>query len=227
MENFQYTYLAGDLFFLVIWIILFLHRQDLRKKILVMSLLVAPMGPISELFYLRDYWQPQLFNGWVIGVEDLLFGFVIGGIAAVIYEEIFGEKYLKRHLPAHRKWMFAIALFGAVWMTVGNLILGFNSIYVSMLGFLIVGISFLVLRHDLLKDALFSGLLVGALMFIFYLIFGFIFEGVIQKWWMLGNISGIIILGAPLEELMWGFGWGFVAGPAYEFVNGLKFKKLN
>jgi len=224
-ENFQHAYLIGNLFFLAVWIILFLYRRDLRRKILIMSLAIAPMGPLSQLFYSRDYWHPQLFNGWLIGIEDLLFSFAIGGIATVIYEELFGKKYMKRHLSAHPKWMFAVALFGIVWMFVGNLVLGFNSIYVSTLGFLIIGASFLFFRHDLLKDALFSALFVGGLMFVFYLLFGFIFDGIIQEWWMLKNISGIIILGAPLEELMWGFGWGFVAGPAYEFINGLRFRK--
>jgi len=68
----QYAYLFGDLFFLFIWLILFFARKDLRKQMLIMSFVVAPMGPISEIFYLRDYWQPQLFNGWSVGVEDLL-----------------------------------------------------------------------------------------------------------------------------------------------------------
>src|SRR3989344_2113188 len=167
-DSFQYTYLLGDLFFLLIWIILFIFRRDLRKEIFIMSLVVAPMGPMSEFFYLRDYWHPELFTGWAIGIEDLLFSF--------------------------------------------------NSIYVSILSFLIIGASILFFRHDLLKDALLSGLLVGILMFIFYFIFGLIFDGVIQKWWMLKNISGILVFSAPLEELMWGFGWGFVAGPAYEFI---------
>ena len=90
---------------------------------------------------------------------------------------------------------------------------------------MIIGASFLFFRHDLLKDALLSGLLVGGLMFVFYLLFSLIFDGIINEWWMLKNISGIIIYGAPLEELMWGFGWGFVADPAYEFINGLRFRK--
>lgn len=223
--DFQYAYLTGSLFFLLVWIILFLYRRDLRKEMLIMSLVVAPMGPLSQFFYLRDYWQPELFSGWVIGFEDLLFGFAIGGIAAVIYEIFFGKKYVKRHLPTHSKWMFAVALFGIIWMFVGSMVLNFNSIYVSTLGFLIIGTSILFYRHDLLKDALFSGLLVGGLMFVFYLIFSQLFDGVIQEWWKLENISGILIFSAPLEELMWGFGWGFVAGPAYEFINGLRFKK--
>jgi len=224
-NNFQHAYLLGDIFFLLVWLILFLLRRDTRKEMFIMSLLVAPMGPISEFFYLRDYWRPELFNSWPIGIEDLLFAFSIGGIAAVIYEEFFGKKYEKKDLASHPKWMFAATLFGIAWMFVGNILLGYNSIYVSTLGFLIIGVSFVLFRHDLLKNALFSGLLVSGLMFIFYLIFGTLFGGIIQKWWLLENISGILILGVPLEELMWGFGWGFVAGPAYEFINGLRIKK--
>jgi len=224
-DQLRYAYFIGDLFFLSVWFILFLRRRDLRREMLTMSLVVAPMGPLSEIFYLRDYWRPELFNGWHIGIEDLIFAFAIGGIAAVVYEEIFGKKYTKRHLSSHPKWMLTVAVFGLVWMLVGNIILRINSIYVSALGFMIIGIFVLFFRHDLLKDALFSGLLVGALMFIFYLLWNFVFgDDLIQKWWLLKNISGILVLGVPLEELMWGFGWGFVAGPAYEFINGLRIK---
>lgn len=225
MENFQYASLVGNLFFLSVWTILFLYRRDLRKEMLLMSLIIAPLGPVSELFYLRDYWQPQFFNGWLLIGQDLLFSFAIGGIAAVIYEEVFGKKHAKRHLTAHPKWVLAIALFGITWMVVGNLVLGFNSIYVSTLEFLIVGATFIFFRHDLLRNALFSGMLMAGLLLIFYFLFDTVFDGIIQRWWLLENISGIIIFGAPLEELMWGFGWGFAAGPAYEFINGLRFRK--
>jgi len=190
-----------------------------------MSFAVAPLGPLSEFFYLRDYWQPTLFTGWPIGLEDFLFGFFIGGIAGVIYEEIFGKKYVKRHLDTHPYWMFGVALFGLAFMVIGNIVLGFNSIYVSIAVFLIIGATMLLFRHDLLRNAFFSGLLVGALMFLFYLIFIPLFPNVIQEWWLLQNISGILLFGIPLEELAWGFGWGFFAGPAYEFVRGLKLKR--
>jgi len=188
-----------------------------------MSLLVAPMGPLSEFFYLRDYWRPELFNGWPIGLEDLLFAFLIGGIASVIYEEFFGRQYVKRQNMSHLKWMPVFAFFGVAWMIGGNIFLGFNSIYVSSLGFLIIGMLMIFLRRDLFVNALLSGLLVAGIMFAFYLVNGAIFGGgIVQRWWLLQNISGIIIFGAPIEELLWGFGWGFLAGPVYEFVNGLK-----
>jgi hypothetical protein len=226
VTDFRYAYLINNIFFAIVWLMLFFLRPDLRRKMTIMSIIVALIGPFSEFFYLRDYWRPEIFNGWMIGVEDVLFGFFIGGIAGVIYEEVFGKKYTKRHLHGHTTWMFASFLFLLVLMVVGNIFLGYNSGYVSILGFLAIGIIPIVQRHDLLKDAFISGFLMGCLMLVFYSVFTYLFDGIIQKWWLLHNLSGIIILEAPLEELLWGFGWGFVAGPAYEFINGLKFKKL-
>ncbi len=224
-NNFHYAYIFGCLFFSVIWICLFSLRKDLRKEMLIMSILVAPLGPLSELFYRRDYWQPQLFDGRTIGLEDLWWSFLIGGITAVVYEEFFGKKYLKRHLKKHSHWMLGMAALFILWMIVGNRIFGFNSIYVSSLGFLIIGFVSLLSRHDLIKDAFFSGFFISILMFLMYFTLTPLFPGVIQKWWMLKNISGVVIFGAPLEEIMWGFCWGFMAGPLYEFIRGLEFSR--
>lgn len=124
MKSIPTAYLTGDIIFFIIWGVLFFLRKDLRKKMLTMSLLIAPLGPLSEFFYLRDYWRPQLLFGFRIGVEDLLFAFTIGGISGVIYEELFGKKYIKRHLPAHRYWMLAFSLLGVGWMVLGNIFLG-------------------------------------------------------------------------------------------------------
>ena len=193
-----------------------------------MSFLVAPLG-FTQFFYFRDYWHPSYFLGTIFniaGVEDILFSFLIGGITAVIYEEIFGIQYAKRHVKNHLYFMFGCSLFGALFMFVGNVVLGFNSMYLSIAILLLTGIFILIFRHDLLRDAFFSGVLIGGLMFVFYLLFfNVMFDGIIAKWWLLDNISGILLFGIPLEELMWGFAWGFVAGPTYEFINGLKFKR--
>jgi len=224
-NNFQYSYLIGCIFFLIIWLILYIKRKDVRTKMLKMSIVVAPLGPLSSPLFLRDYWHPQFFNGWTVGIEDALFSFAIAGIAVVIYEELLGKRYISRHLKSHSKWMLGAAVFGIIWMYIGNEVLNFNSIYVSTSGLILIGLAVVIIRHDLLKDALFSGLIMSLIMLVFYSLFSYTFHGIIQEWWHLKNLSGIIIAGAPLEELMWGFGWGFIAGPAYEFINGLKFRK--
>jgi hypothetical protein len=226
--NFHYAYFISILFFLFIWIILFVVRGDLRKKMLTMSFLVAPLG-FTQFFYFRDYWHPIYSLGTifgVVGVEEIIFCFLIGGITAVIYEEVFGLKYTKRHLKNHPYWMLGFFVLGVLWMLIGNIILGFNSMYISISILLLTGFLVLIFRHDLLKDAFFSGILIGILMFVFYLLFfNTMFNDIIQKWWLLKNISGILILGVPIEELMWAFSWGFFAGPAYEFITGLRLKK--
>ena len=81
------------------------------------------------------------------------------------------------------------------------------------------------LRKDLLLDAFFTGLLVTMVMLLFYLVLVLLVPNVFQTWWMLHNISGVFVGGIPLEELLWCFSWGFVAGPAYKFVHGIRFAK--
>ncbi len=223
----QYAYLIGNLFFMLVWLILFLHRKDLRKEMLTMSSLITPLGITDMLFY-KDYWRPEftIDLGFNFGFESLLFCFFIGGITAVIYEEMFGKKYSHRHDTKRPKHLFAITGTAIFMLYFGVTLLSINSIYVSSFIMLLAGLAIIFIRHDLAKEALMSGVLVGLLMFIFYFFyFLIIFPDIIQKWWLLNNLSGILLYGVPVEELLWGFCWGFVAGPIYEFILGLKTKK--
>jgi hypothetical protein len=190
-----------------------------------MSVLTAPLGPIAEIFYRRDYWRPELFNGWAIGIEDIIFAFAIGGITAVIYEEVFGKRIATRRTKEHLGWLPVVIVMWTAWLIGGNIIFGLNSVYVTSIGLLLIGISFLAFRKDLIKEAILSGLLVGTLLFVFYLVFLKLFPGVVEDWWMLNNVSGYLVLGIPIEELVWGFCWGFAIGPAYEFICGYRLKK--
>ena len=96
MLSLKYAYLLGTIIFLIIWLILYLHRKDLRKEMIVMSMLVAILGMFSEyLWWTHDWWRPQTITGTTIGIEDLLLGFTNGGIAAVLYEELFKKRMYK------------------------------------------------------------------------------------------------------------------------------------
>ncbi len=222
-QDFKFAYLIFILIFALVWLALFCYRKDLRHQMWVMSLLVAPMGPLSELLYTKDYWTPSL-STYSLCIQDLLWAFFIGGITSVLYEELFAKKYSKRHARGRPFWLLAFIIFLISWMVLGNIVLGLNSMYVSVAAMLIMGILMITIRHDLFKDAFYSALLVGTLLFISYLIFLPFFPGIIQQWWHLENLSGILIFGIPIEELMWGFGWGIVAGPIYEFITGLRSK---
>lgn len=81
MEDYRYAYLFLSTLFAAIWSILFLARADLRRPMAVVSLVTAPLGPVSEYWYLQDYWRPPTLTAAAIHVEDILFAFVLGGVA--------------------------------------------------------------------------------------------------------------------------------------------------
>lgn len=193
---------------------------------LVMSILAAPLGPLSEIWYLRDYWKPELLGGWTIGFEDVWFAFSAGGIGSVIYEEIVGKRTIKRHLRKHNWLLGLFAIVTLVILIILNNVLGINSIYASLIAFLVPAVIIIAIRKDLIKDALLSGVFLTLLAFICYQFLIFLFPGIIQRWWMLHNISGILVARVPLEELLWFFSWGMLAGPLYEFIMGLNLERL-
>lgn len=215
---YQSAYLIGALIFGLVWLIFFWRRPDLRREMIVLSLLAGVMGPLSEHFYLQDYWQPRYWFPASIKFEDFLAGFFLGGISAVGYEVIW-RRHHSCACDLKTTWVLplatAVGLISLIGLFHG---LGVNSIYASILSFLLTAGIILTSRRDLWPAAVGSGLTLAAVMFIFYLIYQRIYPGIIQSWWRLKNISGILLLGVPIEELVWGFSWGLVAGPLYEFA---------
>lgn len=232
VDNFQYTYLLGSLIALPPWLYLFIHRKDCRKEILIASFCVVILAIIWAPWFLKDYWMPEyvhsyFFKNWRLGGgEDFLYGFFLGGISNVIYEEVFGKRFCKRRDRKHHWSWFLIPFFALFFLVFGlPVYFGINSIYASLVSFFILSIFMIYFRRDLFVDSLVSGFLVGLLTLLSYLVFLAFFPGVIHSWWLIPNLSGIFILEVPIEELLWAFGVGMVAGPFYEFFMGLKFKK--
>lgn len=227
MFDYRYAYLFGNLLIgFPIWLFLFWRRRDLRKEMLMMSILIGFLGPLSEFWYRQDYWMPLLFNGWPIGFEDYLFGFFAGGISGVVYEEVFVTKISHRRTRKHHWPLFILPLALLFLLILNVSFLGFhlNSIYASIIGFLLLASIFIYYRKDLLVDALSSGILSGLIMLIGYFVLINYFPDIFQRFWLLKNISGITIYTVPIEEIAWAFSWGMVAGPMYEFFMGLKFR---
>lgn len=212
------AYLIGAGIFGVVWLGFFLVRPDLRREILTLSMLAGIMGPISEHFYLQDYWQPEYWFPASWRVEDFLAGFFLGGISAVGYEVIWRKKY-QCACQLRTTWVLPlVAILGLgllVWLFHG---LGLNSIYASMIAFVAAAGFMLLFRPELVKPALGSGLVLAGVMFIFYLVYQQLYPGIIEQWWRLEALSGIRLWGVPMEELLWGFSWGLIGGSLYEFV---------
>ena len=100
----QFGYLTGCLILLVVWIFLYLLKKGLRQELIFGSLLALPFG-FSEMLFVHQYWNPpSIFNfipRFGFGIEDFLFTFVVGGIAAIGYEVVYRNKVIKTKSKSH------------------------------------------------------------------------------------------------------------------------------
>ena len=228
---YKYSYLLANLSLFLVWLMLFLHRKDVRREMLLVSALFGIVGLFVEPIYIKDWWHPMTLTSTKVGIEDFLFGSLIGGAGAVMYEEIFKKKLYPRSLKIVDYKSHFYALISAVILSViffgGFMILKINSFYSSVFGFFIATMIIWYFRKDLIIDSLASGILVLLLGFLWFWLPHFLTPGWVKNYWYLQNLSGILILGAPLEDLIWGFFAGLYIGPLYEFWKGAKLKKIN
>ncbi len=198
---------------------------------LIMSLITASFGPLSEIWYFADYWQPAIAFPlpFIGGVEDLLFGFSIGGIGSFAYEAFFVRGFCRcEEKKMSNEWFLLIffLVIGAA-MIIFNNFLGINSIFVSSIAMIALAIIMLIIRPDLTINAIGSALMVAGIMFIIYFFGQEFFPSahawMLKIWKLSGTPQGIIIFKhIPWTEMLWGLSWGLVWGPMYEFLTGAR-----
>lgn len=203
----------------------------MRRPMLIMSLITAAFGPISEFWYFADYWRPQIALPlpFIGGVEDLLFGFSIGGIGAFAYESFFVRGLCTCEENKLKREWFLFIFFAVVGisMIVFNNLLGLNSIFVSSIAMIAVAAVMLYKRPDLIPNALGSAVMVAGIMFTIYYLGQELFPGghawMLRIWKLSNTPEGIIIFKhIPWTEMLWGLSWGLVWGPMYEFLVGAR-----
>lgn len=218
---YEFVYLKVSIVTLIIWTLIFMFRKEQRKEMLIASALGGIAGPLQELWYTKDYWHPDYIGNWP-WIEDIIFGFAIVGIAAVIYETIFASRIREQNTEASHPFI-APLMFLTIAFGMGLFTPIMNSIYAAISMFILVWLICVFLRRDLLIASLGAGLFLVIFAFIGYQAVIFQFPGIIQAWWELENISGILILGIPFEEYLWFFTAGLALGPLWEFWRGIRF----
>jgi len=99
----------------------------------------------------------------------------------------------------------------------GFYLFNLSSFWATAVSFIATGVILMVLRKDLFWDALGSAFLMALACLPFY----FVAMAVSSDWVGItygnGNLSGRTTMGIPIEELVFFFLFGFLAGPIYEY----------
>ncbi len=179
-------------------------------------------GLISEMWYFNDYWRPPtLLGNSKISIEDFLFGFSFTGIAALVYKVIVRKRPIQA--KSRKKLFLLFFIIGFLSLLLFSNLLKINSIFVSSIAFLAFSMLMVLLRKDLIIQAVMSGLLSLAIIIPVYIfLFDVLSPHYWSNYWLLSNtIFGMKILGnIPLTELLWYFSWGCFAGIAFDFYHG-------
>ena len=220
--NYQYSYLIGDLIALAIWLLLYLWRKDTRKEMLIISLIFGLIGPLYAIPTLIDWWNPPNITNTPIGIEDFLFGFVIGGISAIIYEEIFKKRVKIRKVKEIKEKQRNLNILSLVLLNLGLYfgsfyLLKINSFFSTVISLAITIPIIYLKRKDLIINSLATGLLITIIGFVGYSLVEIINPGYILFVFNFGEIPKIIILNVPLYDLIWLFLFGAFIGPLYEY----------
>lgn len=232
--NSTYAYLTGSLFLLAVWTGIFLARPKLRRKMLLVSSLTAPLG-LTELFFIPRYWEPLTIFGLAqrfrIDVESFIFSFAVGGIAAVVYGFISaaGEKRLAhrvQHQVRHQLHTFIVISPIAIFAFF-SLLTPINPIYSAIIGLTFGALGTAWCRPDL-TDSIKKGavLFTGLYFAIFLITFVWLFPGYVKMAWKLDDLTEILVFGVPLEELLFAGALGAMWGSIYEHLTWRKLVKM-
>jgi hypothetical protein len=136
-----------------------------------------------------------------------------GGIASVLYEAILKAKHLRMvakemHSRRHRFHRLAIISPALVFVPL-YLSIQMNPIHSVSIAMFVGGIATIFCRPDLKRKMAAGGLLFTILYFLFFFSINLVFP-TFNDAWNFSAISGIQIIGVPLEELMRAFTFGLM-----------------
>ncbi len=211
---------------IVCWLIVYLLYKDGRKRMLWASLYTMPFG-LTEPLFVPEYWNPpslfDLAQNTGFDIESLIFCFGIGGLGVVLYDFIFKVQHTSMSIDEKSKVRHRFHF----WVLISPIILfpffyfsfGWNVIYVATFTMFLSAIAALWCRPDLKAKIWVSGLIFTLFYLVYFLTLISISPGYVDRVWTLKAISGIELLGIPIEELIFAFTFGMLWASFYEHIS--------
>ena len=222
--SYHFVWLIWSAAFLVPWLILFVARPHLRRRMLWASALTAPFG-LTEPLFVPAYWNPpslfDLAQRTGFDIESLVLCFALGGLAAAGYRSLAHPPHRSGDLRTHdgRHHRFHAAALASPFVVFAVLLpLPWNPIYAGIASLLTGAVSTLLCRPDLTRNTLSGGVLMLLLYIVFLLGLKLLWPGYIEAVWNLPQLIPWRPGGLPLEELLFGFGFGMYWSSAYEHI---------
>ena len=220
--TYHYVWLGWSSAFLLPWLALYVTNPRLRSVMWRVSLVTAVFG-LTEPIWVPAYWNPpsllELARRTGFDIESFIFCFAIGGIGAVLYNALTHRYFVPVSAQERRGRMHRFhvtALWVPFVLFVALYFLPWNPIYPAILCLVIGGIATGICRPDLKVRGLVGGAVFLGLYSIFMLGLVWLTPGYIPQVWNLPALSGVLIGGIPLEELLFGFSFGWYWAGVYE-----------
>lgn len=213
--TYHYVWLGWASGFLLPWLALFTTNPRFRPVMWRLSIATAAFG-LTEPIFVPVYWNPpslfQLAQRTRFDIESVIFTFAIGGIGAVLYNAVTNQYFAPvrdEDKRASRHRLHRAALLAPYVAFVPLYALPWNPIYSAILCLTIGGITSSLCRPDLSVKGLVGGAVFLMLYSVFMLGLVWFTPGYISHVWNLPALSGVLVAGIPLEELLFGgaFGW--------------------
>lgn len=205
----------GGMFILFSWL-----SGKSRKIIFLGALGAIPFAIIGFVF--KEAWNPGRVMEGFIGIEDFMFCFISGGLSMALVNWVID--YTGTGLRVYFRWrrMLLTSFWGAGIM-ISLFLLGIRNYLNSYLCMVLTAILLIALERPLWKVFL-SGSVFFLIFYTAGLQLGFLIWPDLIHLWAIENLTGILIGGVPLEELIWAFLFGgtwpmiflYVSGPSAE-----------
>lgn len=230
----QYIWFIWTLILLAVWGIVFalLRSRSSRREMLAVSIWTALFG-LTEPLFVPEYWSPpslfDLARRTGFDIESIFWTFAIAGIAVVVYELVFPTVHERMseadmRLPRHRFHPWAI-ISGPIVFFAFAFLTPLNPIYAVFIAAAVGGLAAIVCRPDLARKMIVSGILFTAFYAFYFFALIALAPGYVERVWNIGEISGVLVLGIPLEELIFAFSVGFWWSSIYDHVRWYKLKR--
>jgi hypothetical protein len=216
-----------------VWLVLYALKPNLRRQMLWVSAFTTLTG-LAEPIFVPRYWNPpSLFNltsTTHFDLESLIFSWGTGGIGSAIYEAVLNLKHRKmapEEQKRERRWlhMFSLLSTPAIFLVL-IFFTGLNPIYSLSAALFVGGVAAVACRPDLGWNTLVGGLLFTGLYFVLFALIEAASPSFVDAW-NLSALSGILVIGVPLEELMFAFTFGMMWSGVYEHIRYYAIRKTN